>query len=318
MSPCYLAIEIGGTKLQIVAGTPTGTITRRRRLMVDPRSGGTGIRAQIQHTLPEFVPALAPLAIGVGFGGPVDPNTGRIRCSHQIEGWSDFALADWLESITQLPVRVENDANTAALGEAACGAGAGSDPVFYVTLGSGVGGGLVVHGAIYHGTIPGEAEIGHVRLDRHGATVESRCSGWAVDQKIRTACADHTHSVLAQLTANSRGGEAQHLAAALQAGDPLAQRILDETTDDLAFALSHAVHLFHPECIVLGGGLSLLGEPLRAAVEQRLPDYVMHAFAPGPSIRLAALGEDAVPVGALLLAARIPQEADLRNPARSQ
>jgi glucokinase len=317
----YLAIEIGGTKLQIVSGSATGTIAERQRLIVDRAKGGIGIRAQIERTLADLLPVVKPVAIGVGFGGPVDWKTGLIRCSHQIDGWCDFALADWLQCITQLPVKVENDANTAALGEALCGAGTGCNPVFYITLGSGVGGGLVVDGIIYHGAIPGEAELGHVRLDRNGTTVESRCSGWAVDQRIRALCAGQCESELAQLTQGLQGGEARHLARALDAGDVLARRILMEMADDLAFGLSHAVHLFHPERIILGGGLSLVGESLRAGVEQRLPAYVMEAFAPGPSIRLAALGEDAVPVGALLLAAQSHPdhpEARLRNQARSQ
>jgi glucokinase len=98
------------------------------------------------------------------------------------------------------------------------------------------------------------------------------------------------------------GGEARHLSAALEADDPLAAKILKETADDLAFALSHVVHLCHPEVIVIGGGLSLVGEPLRAAIASALPKFVMHAFYPAPTIALAVLGEDSVPTGALLLA----------------
>jgi branched-subunit amino acid ABC-type transport system permease component len=93
------------------------------------------------------------------------------------------------------------------------------------------------------------------------------------------------------------------IGAALTAGDPLARAVLEETVADLAFGLSHAVHLLHPALVVLGGGLSLLGEPLRAAVAAALPDLLMEAFRPGPAVALAALAEDAVPVGALLLAA---------------
>jgi glucokinase len=88
----------------------------------------------------------------------------------------------------------------------------------------------------------------------------------------------------------------------LQENDAAAWQILRETAQDLAFGLSHVVHLFHPEVIVLGGGLSFVGEFLRAAVAESLPGCVMEAFAPGPPIRLAALGEDAVPVGCLVLA----------------
>ncbi len=302
MQRSFLGIEIGGTKLQLVAGDADARITARRRITVDKARGGAGIREQIAAALPKLMDLAKPAAIGVGFGGPVDSATGQICCSHQIEGWSEFPLGEWLRGLTGLPVTVDNDANTAALGEALRGAGVGSNPVFYVTLGSGVGGGLVVAGRIYHGAKPGEAEIGHVRLDKSGVTIEQRCAGWAVDRKIREACQREPRSPLAQLTADADHGEARALAPALAQGDALARRILDEVADDLAFGLSHVTQLMHPEVIVLGGGLSLVGEPLRAAVASALKRYVMEAFAPGPRVALAGLGEDAVPTGALLLA----------------
>ena len=181
--------------------------------------------------------------------------------------------------------------------------GVGASPLFYVTLGSGVGGGLVVDGRVYHGAPPGEAEFGHLRLDRDGATVESRCSGWAVDARVRRLRGEEPGSLLARSLPDTPGGEAKLLAPALSAGDPAAGRVVREVAADLAFALSHAVHLFHPRMIVLGGGLSLVGEPLRTAVAAHLPSHVMEAFLPAPEVRLASLGEDAVPVGALCLAA---------------
>lgn len=298
-----VAIEIGGTKLQIVAGDAAGRIARRERFSVDPAKGGEEIRARIAEALPPLIEQTKPAAMGIGFGGPVDWRAGQICRSHQVKGWHDFPLGDWLRELARLPVVVENDSNCAALGEAVCGAGKGRSPVFYFNMGSGVGGGLVVDGRIYHGARPGEVEFGHLRLDRDGATVEDRCSGWAVDRKIRALQTTEPGSALCEGMDAREGGEARHLAAALAQGDAAARRILDETAADIAFALSHAVHLFHPEVIVMGGGLSLVGEPLRAAVGQRLSGFVMEAFHPTPPLRLAALGEDAVPAGALLLAA---------------
>jgi len=295
-----LGIEIGGTKLQIVSGHP-GRILERHRFSVDAARGAAGIRAQIESTLPGIVSATQPSAVGVGFGGPVDWRAGCIARSHQIEGWSDFELGRWLREVAGVPARVDNDANVAAFGESRHGAGAGANPVFYVTLGSGVGGGLIVDGRIYHGAQPGESEIGHLRLHRRGATVESRCSGWSVDARIRALKSTDPSSALARMLGPDPGGEARHLAAAFP--DPAAQRILAETADDLAFALSHVVHLFHPELVVLGGGLSKIGEPLRAAVDAALQPMIMEIFAPGPRVVLSALGEDAVPMGALELAA---------------
>jgi glucokinase len=300
-----LGIEIGGTKLQIFVGDGTGRVQERLRYPVDQSAGGAGIRSQIEKVIPELARQTNVTAIGVGFGGPVDGASGRICCSHQIEGWSDFPLGAWLAELSGVPVRVENDANTGALGEALHGAGRGFKTVFYVTLGSGVGGGLAQEGTIYHGASPGEAEIGHIRLDKIGSTLESRCSGWAVDARIREAVAQNPASRLAKCVGGAPGHEARHLAAALEAGDDIAEIILIDTSDDLAFGLSHVTHLFHPEVIVLGGGLALVGEALRVAVARALPRYVMSAFAPGPKIALSELCEDAVPIGALSLASGI-------------
>jgi glucokinase len=302
MSNRFLGIEIGGTKLQIVAGNDAGGIEERFRFAIQPAGGAAGILLQIEETVRQLAPRVKPAAIGVGFGGPVDWQTGVICCSHHIAGWTDFPLGGWLRRLAGAPVYVDNDANVAALGEARRGAGVGHNPVFYVTLGSGVGGGLVLDGRIFHGAKPGEAEIGHVRLDRSGIILESRCSGWAVDAKVRGAIAQNPSGLMARQAGGGTGGEARWIAPALAGGDVDARRILDETAADLGFGLSHVAQLFHPAVIVLGGGLSLIGEPLRAAVEESLHPFVMRAFRPGPKILLAGLGEEAVPAGALELA----------------
>jgi len=298
-----LGLEIGGSKLQLVLADEPGRLTEKRRLVVARGAVAQDIQRQIEQALPELLRGRPVAAAGAGFGGPVDWRTGRIARSHQIAGWSDFDLRGWLAARVGAPVFVENDSNLAALAEARHGAGVGCSPVFYFNMGSGVGGGLVVEGHLYHGATPGEIEFGHLRLDRAGTTVEARCSGWAVDRKIRERKARAPDSPLARLVGESVGGEARHLAAALQAGDALAEQIVAETAQELAFALSHVIHLLHPQIVVMGGGLALVGEPLRAAIAAALPPLVMEAFHPPPRICPAQLGEDAVPVGALCLAA---------------
>ena len=302
----HIGIEIGGTKIQIVAGNADGTFLERHRLAADRARGGAGIREQIASVVPGLMARHSVASVGVGFGGPVDPKTGQICCSHQVPGWHDFPLGDWVRDLTGVPVAVENDANVAALGEALRGAGRGFGCVFWINMGSGVGGGMVVDGRLYHGARPGEAEIGHLRLDRSGRIVEDACSGWAVDRRIRAAVVGQEGFLArAVVSQSSEGGESRHLRSAIDAGDPLARKILGDVADDLAFALSHAVHLFHPEIIVVGGGLSLVGEPLRAAMAEALPAYLMEAFRPGPQMALAGLGEDSVPIGALALASAL-------------
>jgi glucokinase len=301
--PEFLAIEIGGSKLQLFAGTGAGEILDRRRFVVDRERGAEGIRAHIAQALPELVAKWKPAAIGVGYGGPVNWRTGRIWKSYHIAGWSDFPLGDWLHEQTGLPAFVDNDTNLATLGEARCGAGQGASPVFYMNMGSGVGGGLAIDGRLYHGAPPGEMEFGHLRLETPDRIVEDDCAGWSLDRKIREGIKNAPDSKLAQLAGADPGAEARHLSAALAAGDPLAQSLLTDLAAHLTKGLGIVTQLLHPEVIVIGGGVSLIGEPLRAAVEKRLPEYIMDVYHPGPPIRLAGLREDSVPVGALLMAA---------------
>jgi glucokinase len=303
----FVGIEIGGTKLQIVSGNANGQVTSSHRFEVMRKEGAAGIQQRIEAIVEEHYSGRVS-GIGIGFGGPVNRITGQIATSFQVEGWSGFPIKDWLETIAGCPVRVDNDANVAALGEATFGAGKVFNPVLYITLGSGMGAGLVINDKIYHGILPGELEIGHMRMDKAGSILEARCSGWAVDRKIREVIAKYPRGILAELAGEAQKGEAKFLKTAMDANDPPALRIFDETMDDLAFGLSHAIHLLHPEVIVLGGGLSLIGEQLRNSVNERLPAYLMKAFVPAPVIALSALKEQAVPVGCLILAGQLNKQ----------
>lgn len=303
MTEKFIGIEIGGTKLQLVIGEASGIIVQQMRYVVDPNEGAAGIRAKIIDCFDKWGAQLDNVAaIGVGFGGPVDWETGAIRVSHQVPGWSDFNLRAWLEEITNKPVRIDNDANVAALGEAIHGAGKSHGKLFYMTIGSGIGGGMVLNGEIYHGKSPGELEIGHIRLDKNGTTLESECSGWAVNRKVRNYINSNPGTVLSQLALNGNAPEASLLGSALGKQDHAALEILKEIADNVAFALSHLVHLFHPEVIVIGGGLSLLGEHLRLPVTSALPGYLMESFLPPPIVQISELGEHVVPIGAMELA----------------
>ena len=300
----FVGIEIGGTKLQIVSGHSNGQILTSHRFEVMSKDGAVGIQDRIEAIMREhFIGRIA--AIGIGFGGPVNRISGQIATSFQVEGWSGFPLTDWLETLAGCPVGVDNDANVAALGEATFGAGKGLSPVLYITLGSGMGAGLVIDDNIYHGILPGELEIGHLRMDKTGTILEDRCSGWAVDRKIREVVSKHPKGILSELAGEVRKGEAKFLKAAMDANDPMALHIFDETMDDLAFGLSHAIHLLHPEMIIIGGGLSLIGEQLTYAVAEKLPAYLMKAFIPAPIITLSTLKEQAVPLGSLILASQL-------------
>jgi len=315
----YLGIEIGGTKLQLVSGSSSGTIAERRRFQIEPSLGAQNILQQIKSCLKSTNPDVGFTSrswegAGVAFGGPLDLASGSIMKSHQVPGWDGYPLRDWLQELIQAPVVVENDAGVAALAEFYCGAGVGVNSIFYVTLGSGVGGGMIHQGKIYHGASPGESEIGHIRLDRKGSILESVCSGWAVDRRLREWWSEvemHESSErqdpLVRFFKDNptvRTGEAKWLGPALDAGSDVAARVLDDVADALALGLSHVGHLFHPDRIVIGGGLSLIGEHLRQRVEAGLDRYLMEVFRPRPEVKLALLREDVATTGALLLAGR--------------
>jgi glucokinase len=297
----FAGIEIGGTKLQIVLGDDSANITKRFRFTVDQSAGADGIRELIAKTFADLNTEEIR-GIGIGFGGPVDHKTGKIFTSYHIQGWSDFSITNWLREKTGIFVSVDNDANVAALGEALFGAGRNYENVCYVTLGSGLGAGLIVNRKIYHGASPGEMEMGHIRIDRSGRTLQDSCSGWAVDEKLRALIKENPKGVLAKLAKGENFSESRFLVAAIEERDSDAEKVLVDAMDDFAFGLSHAVHLLHPQTVIMGGGLSLLGEPLRKMAEQKLAGYLMDAFQPGPDIQLSKLKEDAVPVGALALA----------------
>src|SRR5947209_5704608 len=184
----YLGIEIGGTKLQLGIGPGDGTLAGLWRDTVDVVAGADGIRRQISAAVPELlarsgIDRAQVKGVGIGFGGPVDDATRTVIKSHQIAGWDGFPLADWIADITGLPAVLGNDADVAGLAEALFGAGKGLSPIFYITIGSGIGGGFIINGEIYRGVGRGAAEIGHLRIPYHGyeQPLEQLASGWGME-----------------------------------------------------------------------------------------------------------------------------------------
>jgi glucokinase len=299
-----VGIEIGGTKLQAGVGGPRGRLLGLARARVDAGAGAPGIRAALPGLVDRALAAAALDAarvsgVGVGFGGPVDRARGHVLVSHQIAGWSGFPLAPWLAERLGKPVTVQNDAKTAALAEARLGAGRGARRIFYMTVGSGIGGGLVTDGRVDEGQGLGAAEIGHsyVPHPETGAPEELElvASGWSIGRRAADAVARGARSIL------PRAPSAEAVHAAAEAGDALALRILDEATTALAVAIANVVALLCPERVIIGGGVSLMGprfwEPLRAKVAR----LGFAPFSGRTEILPAALGEEVVVRGGVLL-----------------
>jgi glucokinase len=307
----FLGIEIGGTKLQLGLGEGDGFLKGLWRGPVDVAAGAEGIRRQITAAVPELlgragVDRAQVRGVGIGFGGPVDDRTHTVIKSHQIEDWDNFPLADWMSDLLGWPVALGNDADVAGLAEALFGAGKGLSPIFYITIGSGIGGGLVINGEIYRGCGLGAAEIGHLRVlwGGHPVPLEQVASGWSIEERAtyRHPMEDAAAEGLERLVGN-RPITAALVAQAAGQGDAFALGILEQAWDALAEGICHVITLLSPRRIVIGGGVSLMGEkllfePLRKLVAER----VFRPFADCYDIVPAALGEEVVVHGALALA----------------
>ncbi|MBI1325836.1 ROK family protein [bacterium] len=294
MTKHLIGLEIGGTKLQIGGGDADGTVRWLLRRTIEPAKGADGIREQIvemaAQALSEGKISDGEAHWGVGFGGPVNTKTGAILKSHQIEGWSEFPFADWLKNaVKATSVTIRNDADTAALAEALAGAGRGFDPLAYITIGSGIGGGLVVNGHIYAGSGRGAMEIGHLRVPDPDAPgklkeLELIASGWSIQRR-------------------SGMPDVRTVAVAIAQGDIQAGHVVRTAAESVGLALSHVVHLTAPSRIILGGGVSLLPDELWAdVVRESLNDNTMEAFRGMTDVVTASLGESVVVVGGILLA----------------
>jgi glucokinase len=316
-----LGIEIGGTKLQLGVGPGGGELAALQRRPVEPSRGAAGVLEQIEGAFPELIRRAGltgrPIrAIGIGFGGPVDAAQGRIERSYQVPGWEGFPLADWMRDRFAVPaVVVQNDADTAGLAEARFGSGRGASPLLYMTVGSGIGGALLLEGRIYRGFGKGAGEIGHLQVpdgadpEGHWLELEQVASGWAITQ----AAKDHArrrieHSVTDWIVLGRAAHEPDRITAPMVAraareGDAASASILARAHAAVAFALVQAIALLAPRRIVIGGGVSLIGEegwfdPIRRLVDRQ----VFPPFRGGFAIVPASLGEQVVVHGALALA----------------
>jgi glucokinase len=311
----FLGIEIGGTKLQLGVGDGTGPpFAGFRRLDVDARRGAEGIREQIAQTGRELFAEFPIRAIGFGFGGPINAAAGIVTTSHQVEGWDNFPLAAWCSQQFGVPTYLGNDCDMAALAEARFGAGRGKGSVFYVTVGTGVGGGLVTGGALYGSDRPAIAEIGHLRpgLDatEPSQTVESLASGPGIEASIRTALAAAPNDdpdasrLLSRCAGDFQRLTGKIIAEEAAAGNTLAVGAIDLACRALGWAIAQVITLTAVEAVIVGGGVSLAGEALFLDPVRRYAlTYVFRPLRDSYEILAPRLGEEVVVHGAVAMAA---------------
>lgn len=274
-----LAIDIGGTKFTVGVFEEDRLILRESR-STDREGGPDWMLKQIAMIVKDWKVSLDQC--GIGFGGPVDFASQKVTLSTHVGGWQDFDLPQWVRDEFQLPVVMDNDANAGALGEGAFGAGLGFDPLFYMTLSTGIGGGILVDGRVLRGADSYGGEIGHINIVPDGPAClcgsngcyERMCCGLWMEKDY--------------------GKSAKEL---LQSPE-----FVDRYVVLLARGLKACVMLLNPARIVIGGGISKAGDklftPLRAELRKQITAWSRARLDVVP----ASLGDDSVLYGALALA----------------
>ena len=313
----FLAFETGGTKLVAGLAGSDGklhtTTSIRRAPSARAANSFARIVAAAEQMLSESQLATGLRAIGFGFGGTVrrSANSPHI-CLHE-DGWEEVNVAAELEGRFGAPVVVENDCKLAALAEAHFGAGVGARSVFYVTLGTGVGGGYVLEGRIQRFGDLGEAEIGHIVVDESGpecccgnkGCVEAHCSGPGL-ANLATALARSSYeswksSVLFSDTGPA-GISSVQVIQAWEAGDNFASDVMGVSANRLARALGATINLLVPERVVIGGGLGTATPRLLELIRDQTHGYVVPYFRETYEICPSRLRESVVTQGAAILA----------------
>jgi glucokinase len=312
MLPPYLALDFGGTKLAAAIALP-GEFRwlAQQRLLSPAHANAQTDLALMRSLIHDLLNGVTPAAIGVSFGGPVDFTSGTVRLSHHVPGWENLPLQQILETEFGVPARVDNDANVAALGEHRFGAGQGIDHLLYITISTGVGGGWILNGQPWRGSIGMAGEIGHTVVDPQGplclcgkrGCVERLASGPYIAQQVRDWLQHQPDrgAILRELVQGQLDDlTAQQVSQAAVLGDECAQAAIDRAGWAVGVGLGNAANLINPQRFILGGGVTKAGERFWQAVQQAarataLPEVEFE-------IVPAALGDDAPLWGAVVLA----------------
>jgi glucokinase len=301
-----VAIDIGGTHIRVAVYEPDSITPiahqRTRSLAQEP-----GVYNRLEQAVESVWPEGKVSAIGIASPGPLDPHTGTILATPNIPEWKSFPLAGKLSEHFGVPVHLDNDANMAGLAEWQVGAGKGHQDLVYLTISTGIGGGVISNGCLLQGFRGMAAELGHMIVDPDGPLcgcghyghVESFCSGPSIGRYVKEQMEAGTESGLqSQLDLN-----AAHIADAARAGDALAVSAFARAGYYLGIAVANYLAIFDPSILIFGGGVSQVGDLLFKPFEESLRKHTFHPhYLDNLVITRAALGDDAGLLGALALA----------------
>ena len=310
----YIGIDVGGTGVQV------GVVDKHGHILAKD-SFPTGVGRPYQEMIRDMADctrsavAKAGLSvediqsIGVGIPGLADAKTGNVIFCTNL-GWRDIPLRDEFQRHLDKPVYIDNDATVAGLAESVAGVSTGTDSSVFITLGTGVGGGIVIHGKVWSGFHGVGSEIGHMILELDGepctcgnrGCLERYCSATAIIRMARELVAIHPDSMILSLAQ----GDPEKISAkivfdAAREEDPIGKKVFRRYVSYLSQAIASIMQFLDPEIIVLGGGVSKAGAFLLDAVRQEVPKYLLFKGMPYARIELARLGADAGIIGAAML-----------------
>lgn len=285
-----IGVDLGGTAIKLGLLDREGTNLASLTVPTPQPSTPQAVAAAMTEAIAQLDPTGSALAIGVGTPGPADA-AGRVaRVAINLAGWRDVPLADWLEAKTGKPTILANDANCAGLGEAWLGAGQAYQDVLVLTLGTGVGGAIILNGELFVGRLGTAGELGLITLDPNGPPCNSGNRG-SLEQHVSV-----------QAVRRRTGQEPHQVAAQARSGDPEAIAFWHAYGRDLGAGLASLIYIFTPEAIVLGGGISASLDLFLPTVEAELAQRVLPSSREGLVIVPAQLGNQAGTLGAAKLA----------------
>ena len=313
-SPVVVGVDIGGTKVAAGLVNAEGKILARNRTPMlttgAPSNGLAAVSTAIRGLFPDVPSQNQIAAIGICAPGPLNPNTGVIINPPNLTIWNNYPLAEEMRRLHNVRVTVDNDANAAALAEAKWGAGRGYPNIFYASVGTGIGTGIIFDGRIYHGKTGAAAEGGHMGIDSNGPVcncgkrgcIETLAAGPAIARRARQKLGQNPNSVLLEMS----GGDIQKVSSEMvgrahAAGDPVAKEVMRETLDLLAYWLGSIIDLLEPDVIVIGGGVSSLLAPFLDEIRERWRGACLNPSPLDIPVLLAHYGEDAGIAGAAAL-----------------
>jgi len=311
MSKRYVGVDLGGTNLKLGLVSAGGELLLRHSAATEADRGPDHVLARIADAVRALCDA-APIgladvsAVGLGAPGPVDWKAGVVVFAPNLSGWRDIPARDRLHQNLDRPVVLENDANAAAYGEFRCGAGRDVRNLVLLTLGTGIGGGIVLDGRLFRGPNDTGAELGHMVI-RHGGR-QCGCGNRGCLEAYASATA-----VVARMGERIESGDPSALAErpdftcrdvfeAAQKGDALAKRIVQETADYLASGITSILHVLNPEMVVLTGGMMGAGDKFLNEVRRRVRETAFERASSACEICWSTLGGDAGILGAALAA----------------